>query len=235
VWGAGWAFTAYAVSNLIMVMALIPIRLSRQGAMAERVGAWLEWREGLRHARERKPALAALTTMGVLSIFGIAYVALIPVFTTKVLDHPRDDFTTLVVASGIGAVVGALLIGFRRNAPTMRTALWWLVMFAIAAMGFALSRSWELSLVTNAAVGFCYFATTTSLNTLLQELADEDKRGRLSGLFTLTWAGFIPIGGIWMGAVADLGGAPLALEIGASVCFVYAVTALARYSTVPPR
>ena len=48
-------------------------------------------------------------------------------------------------------------------------------------------------------------------------------------VFTLTWAGLIPIGGIWMGAVADLSSAPLALEIGASVCLGYAVLTLARY------
>ena len=68
-----------------------------------------------------------------------------------------------------------------------------------------------------------------------QDVADDEKRGRLLGLFTLTWAGLIPIGGMWMGAVADLGGAPLALEIGAVVCLVYGVTALTRYATVPPR
>jgi MFS family permease len=173
--------------------------------------------------------------MAVLSIFGIAYVALYPVFATDVLGHPRRDFTWLVVASGSGAVFGALAIGVRRTGPTLRTALVWLVGFALAAGAFAFSRSWELSLACNAVVGLCYFSVTTSLNTVLQELADDDKRGRLLGLFTLTWAGLIPIGGIWMGVIADLGGAPLALEIGAVVCLVYALTALARYATVPPR
>jgi hypothetical protein len=173
--------------------------------------------------------------MSVLSVFGIAYVALFPVFATKVLGQSKTDFTMLVIASGAGALVGALAVGIRRTAPTLRGALLWLVGFAVAAGGFALSRSWELSLALNVGVGLCYFSVTTSLNTVLQTLADDDKRGRLSGLFTLTWAGLIPIGGIWMGAVADIGGAPLALEIGAAVCLVYAVTSLARYATVPPR
>ncbi|MEX0666516.1 MAG: MFS transporter [Acidimicrobiia bacterium] len=234
-WGAGWAFTAYAATNVVTILMLVPIRVSRRRGEIDTSSGWQQWKDGLRHARERRPAVAVLTTMAVLSIFGIAYVALYPVFATDVLGHPRKDFTWLVVASGSGAFFGVLAIGLRRRSPTLRTALAWLVGFAIAAGGFALSRSWELSLAFNALVGLCYFSVTTSLNTVLQQLADDDKRGRLLGLFTLTWAGLIPIGGIWMGVIADIGGAPLALQIGAAVCLVYAVTALTRYETVPPR
>ncbi len=234
-WGAGWALTAYAGTNVLMVLMLIPIRISRRPAEIGHASAWQQWKDGLRHARDRKPAVAVLMTMAVLSVFGIAYVALYPVFATDVLGHPRRDFSLLVVASGSGAVFGALAIGLRRHGPTLRTALIWLVAFGVAAGGFALSRNWELSLGLNAFVGLCYFSVTTALNTVLQELADDDKRGRLLGLFTLTWAGLIPIGGIWMGAVADISSAPLALEIGSSVCLVYALFSLARYTAVPRR
>lgn len=238
-WGAGWAFTAYAATNILTILMLVPIVVSRRELVADHTSGWQQWIAGLRHARERRPAVAVLGTMAVLSVFGIAYVALYPVFTTQVFDHPRRDFFFLVIASGSGAVVGALAIGLRRHGPTLRTALVWLVGFALAAGGFGLSRSWELALALNVLVGLCYFSVTTSLNTVLQELADDDKRGRLLGLFTLTWAGLIPIGGIWMGAVADVAGAPLALQIGASVCLVYALATLvrtsARYATVPPR
>jgi membrane protein implicated in regulation of membrane protease activity len=48
------------------------------------------------------------------------------------------------------------------------------------------------------------------------------------GLFTVTWAGLIPFGGIWMGAVADAAGAPLAVAIGASVCAVVATLVVVR-------
>jgi MFS family permease len=234
-WGAGWAFTAYAGTNILTVLMLVPIRVSRRRGEPDVSGPWQQWKDGLRHARERRPAVAVLVTMAVLSVFGIAYVALYPVFATTVLGHPRRDFSWLVVASGSGAVVGALAIGLRRHGPTLRTALLWLVGFSVAAGGFAFSRSWTLSLACNVVVGLCYFSVTTALNTVLQELTDDDKRGRLLGLFTLTWAGLVPIGGVWMGAVADLGGAPLALQIGSAVCLVYALTTLARYATVPPR
>ncbi len=227
-WGAGWAFAVYAATNLLMVLTLAPVRLRSQLDTTEQGSSWERWKEGLRHARSRPPAMAALALMSVFSIFGVAQVALYPVFTTDVLGHPRDDFTYLVIASGIGAVVGALSTAFRRSVPTLRIAAMYVVVYGIAALAFALSESWDLSLVLLTVVGFCYFSTTTSINTLLQHLADDDKRGRVMGLFTVTWAGLIPFGGIWMGAVADAAGAPLAVAIGASVCAVVAAWVVVR-------
>lgn len=229
-WGAGPAFAVYAASNALMILTLLPIRLTRQLEDDEPGGIWERWKGGLRHARDRPPALWVLATMSVFSVFGVAYVALFPVFTTDVLHHPRDDFTLLVVASGVGAVVGALATGFRRTIPSLRTSAIWLGAFGLATSGFALSRSWTLSLAINGAVGFCYFSTTTSMNTLLQHLADDEKRGRMMGLFTLTWAGLIPFGGIWMGALADAEGAPLTVSIGAGICTVFAGFILLRRS-----
>jgi len=226
-WGAGWAFAIYALSNLMMVLTLMPIRLTSHLDEEESGSSWARWKQGLRHARERPPAVAVLMTMSVFSIFGVAHVALLPVLTTDVLGHPRDDFTLLVVASGTGAVLGALATGFRRTLPSFRTAVGWLLGFGLALSGFALSRSWALSLAIAGVVGFCYFSTTTAMNTLLQHLADDDKRGRIMGLFTVTWAGLIPFGGIWMGAVAEAAGAPLAIGIGAGVCAAYAAAVLA--------
>jgi hypothetical protein len=122
----------------------------------------------------------------------------------------------------------------------LRTAAVWITGFGVAAGAFAMSRSWPLSLLLLTGVGFCYFSTTTSLNTLLQHLADDEKRGRIMGLFTVAWAGLIPFGGIWMGAVANVGGAPLALGIGAAVCAFFGIAVVVRApglqeATEPPR
>ena len=227
-WGAGWSFAVYAASNVLMLLALAPVHLKSQIDRHEPGNGWERWKEGLRHARDRPPAVAALVTMGVFSVFGAAHVVLLPIFATDVLHRPRDDFTVLVIASGVGAVIGALTTGFRRSVPTLGNAATWVLAFGIAAGGFALSTSWPLSLGLIAVVGFCYFSTTTSLNTLLQHLADDEKRGRLMGLFAVAWAGLLPLGAIWMGAVASATSAPVAVGIGAVVCSLYAGVLLIR-------
>jgi hypothetical protein len=82
---------------------------------------------------------------------------------------------------------------------------------------------------------------TTALNTLLQHLADDEKRGRIMSLFVVTWGGVIPIGAIWMGAAADATSPQFVVAFGACVCLAYAVAQLARLTvtarqpaTVPP-
>jgi predicted MFS family arabinose efflux permease len=69
---------------------------------------------------------------------------------------------------------------------------------------------------------------TTALNTLLQHLADDDKRGRIMALFIVTWGGTIPLGAVWMGAVADATSAPFVVVMGALVCLAFALAMLAR-------
>ncbi len=227
-WGAGWAFAVYAVANVIMLALLSRVRLTSQLEEHDDSSAWSQWKDGLRHAKDRPPAIAILVLMSVFSIFGVAHVALLPVFTKDVLHHPADDFTVLVIATGVGAVFGALAAAMRRKIPSLRTAAWWLAGFGVAVLAFALSRSWGLSIGVCVLIGFCYFSTTTATNTLLQHLSDDEKRGRIMGLFTVTWAGLIPFGGIWMGAVAEAAGAPFVVALGASICTAFAIGVLVR-------
>lgn len=228
VWGTGWAFVVYAASSAIVALLLARIRLHSRLEAPSGLGAWTRWKDGIRHARERPPALAALLTMSVFSVFGAAQLALYPVFASEVHHRPTRAFTSIVVASGVGAVCGAVGNGLRRSVPRLRTALGWLAGFAIASLGFALAGSWVVALAFSSLVGFCYFSMTTALNTLLQHLADDEKRGRIMGLFVVTWGGLVPVGALWMGAVADVTSAPATVASGAAVCLAYALLQLAR-------
>jgi len=228
VWGTGWAFAIYAVTSAVVALLLLPIRLTTRLEAPDGQSAWGRWVDGLRHAAERPPALAALLTMSVFSVFGAAQVALYPVFTSDVLHRPVHDFTIVVAASGVGAVLGAVGNGLRRHVPGLRVSLRWLVAFGGASLAFACSRSWTVALLCAVAVGFCYFSMTTALNTLLQHLADDAKRGRMMSLFVVTWGGLVPVGALAMGSLADRTNAPLAIGLGAGVCLVYATVQWGR-------
>jgi MFS family permease len=228
VWGTGWAFVVYACSQAAVALLLLPINLTSRLEAPDDTGVWRRWLDGLRHARERPPAVQALVTMCVFSIFGAAQMALYPIIASDVHHKPTRAFTTIVVASGVGAVGGAIGNGLRRSVPRLQAALWWLVAFSLATVGFALATSWAVCLAFAVVVGFCYFSMTTALNTLLQHLADDEKRGRIMSLFVVTWGGVVPIGAIWMGAAADATSAPTVIAFGACVCLVYALAALGR-------
>jgi len=228
VWGTGWAFVVYACTQAAVALLLLPIHLTSKLETQDDAGMWRRYFDGLRHARERPPAVNALITMCVFSIFGGAQMALYPIVASDVHDKPTRAFTTIVVASGIGAVGGAVGNGLRKTVPSMQTALLWLVAFSLATLGFALAPTWGGCLAFAVVVGFCYFSMTTALNTLLQHLADDEKRGRIMSLFVVTWGGVIPIGAIWMGAATDATSAPTVIAFGACVCLAFAVVQLLR-------
>jgi len=230
--GAGWSFAVYAATSAIVAVMLLPVRLRSTLDHHTDRGAWRRIKDGLRHAKERPPALTALATMSVFSVFGGAQIALYPLFANEVHDKPTQAFTAIVVCSGIGAVLGAMGTALRRTVPGIRASLGWLVGFSVMSMGFALAPSWYGALACAIFVGFCYFSMTTALNTMLQHLADDDKRGRIMSLFVVTWGGLIPVGAIWMGAVADATSAPFVVVLGASVCLVFALAMLARPTTL---
>jgi MFS family permease len=227
IWGPGWSFVVYGASSLLVAAMLVGLRLRSHLDPHTDIGAWRRIVEGLRHARERPPAVAALVTMSVFSVFGGAQIALYPLFATEVHDRPTQDFTAIVVASGVGAVLGAMTTGLRRTVPGLRAALGWLIGFGVASVVFGLARSWGLALGAATLVGFCYFSMTTVLATLLQHLADDAKRGRIMSLFVMTWGGIIPIGAVCMGALADAVGAPAVVVIASTVCVAYALATLA--------
>lgn len=230
-WGAGWAFVVYAASSAIVAVLLVRIHLQSRLEAASDLGAWSRIKDGLRHARERPPALGALLTMSVFSVFGGAQIALYPLFANEVHDKPTRAFTAIVVASGVGAVFGAIGTAMRRTVPRLRTSLRWLIGFSLATIGFALAPTWGGALAFAVVVGFCYFSMTTALNTLLQHLAEDEKRGRIMSLFIVTWGGLIPVGALWMGAVADVTGAPFVVAFGASVCLLFALVLLGWIAT----
>jgi len=233
--GAGWSFAVYAATSAAVAVMLLAVHLRSTLDLHSERGAWRRIKDGLRHAQERPPALLALATMSVFSIFGGAQIALYPLFANEVHDKPTQAFTAIVVCSGIGAVLGAMGTALRRTVPGIRSSLAWLVGFSIMSIGFALAPSWYGALACAVFVGFCYFSMTTALNTMLQHLADDDKRGRIMSLFVVTWGGLIPVGAIWMGALADATSAPFVVVLGATVCLLFALAMLVRTTAVSRR
>jgi MFS family permease len=220
------AFGLFAVASLAAASLVTRIHVPMTSRdTAEPSGVLARIRGGLAHARERKPALAALLTISVLALFGVSHVALLPVFAEHVLGR-KEAFAWLVAASGLGAMAGAIMTG-RRARPTLFAAAVSLVVYGLALGVFALSRSVFVALLLQLVVGYCYFSVMTGLQTLLQQIVDDAKRGRMMSLFQMAWAGFVPFGALAMGTMAAPLGVVATLLIAASICLAFgALTAL---------
>lgn len=230
-WNEGAAFAIYAAASGVVVLMLRRLELSPHVPEADDGLFWARLRRGLDHARERPPALAALSLLGMSSLFAGAYLALLPVVADEVFERGAPGFATLAAVTGLGSLLGALTTGVRESVPTLRSVALLVGAFGASLALFAVTPSWGAALVAVAVVGGFYFAAMTTLNTLLQYLTDEDKRGRMMSLFLVGWAGLIPIGGLWQGILASAHGVEVALALAGVVTALYGLVAGAMPSS----
>ena len=222
-WNEGAAFAAYGVASLIVVLMLSRLRFSTYEPEHDDASFFRRLRRGFDHARERPPALAALSVLAMSSLFAAGYLSLLPVMANEEFDKGPTGFATLAAVAGFGSMVGALTTAFRDNMPTLRSTALLVAAFGGSVAVFSRAPTWTMALVLSVLVGIFYFSAMTTLNTLVQYLADENMRGRISSLFVIGWAGLVPIAGLWQGFVASRAGVRTSMLIAGVVTAAYAV------------
>jgi MFS family permease len=226
--GTGQAFFVTAAgfgisAALIQTLRLAPVvTRTRQEA-----GGMLE---GLRYIFERKVFFATIGLSFFTSLFGTSYVVLLPTFATSVLNTGARGFGFMEAAAGLGALLGTVLfVRMGRTLPHGPVMLVAATAFGLLIAGFAASRSIPLSLVLLFGGGF---ASSVYLNigmTALQILVPDQLRGRVMGVWSMTY--FLgSVGGLPAGIAAQYLGAPMAVALGALSVSVFAVALMV---TVP--
>ncbi len=220
------AFVLYAATTVLVVILLGRARITSTPHEVEQTSFMSRVKAGWEHARERPPAVAALTLLAVSSLTAGAYFSMLPLIAEDVFDKGSSGLTVLAAVSGIGSVVGAVATGFRQTSPTMASTALVVGAFGLAFIVFGLAPTWPLVLLASTVVGGLYFWGMTSINALLQSLADDAKRGRLMALFVVGWAGLVPVGALWQGAFAE------AFSVRAAVVAAGAITAAYSFATL---
>ncbi|HIF98153.1 MAG TPA: MFS transporter [Myxococcales bacterium] len=230
-----WSFALYMVAAASAAILTAAMRIDRYKPEEEAGGIFARMSSGFVHARERRPALPALITVATLSFFGVSHTVLIPAFAANVLGS-AEYFAWLAAATGVGAMMGALRAGRVGREPSMWRAGRGMFAYGLALMVFALNTHVVFALTAQLVVGYFYFSVMTSLQTLIQTLVDESKRGRVMSLFQVAWAGLVPFGSLSMGFLGESLGSPITIFIGAGVCAVFGLGVVVLYrSDLPPR
>ncbi len=217
------SFIIFSVASLVAAGFVYAIDVPDYEREADVVSVWDRFRTGFTHAAERYPAMQALLTASVLSVFGVAHTALIPSFAEEALGS-REAFPLIFASTGVGATIGALATGIEGR-PQLRRSTLRLFFYGLALIGFALSPNLPWALAAEATVGFFYFSVMTSLQTLIQEVVDDDKRGRVMSLFFVAWGGLFPLGALLLGEIAKNVGVATAVTGAGAVCAVYGAVA----------
>ncbi len=173
-------------------------------------------RAGLRYGRE-SPALRATLIRGIaFFVFGVAYWALLPVVVRIGLGAGPEAFGLVLAAVGIGAVIGAALLGWlRRHLDTDRLVALGTVGTALATVAFAAAPSLPLVSAAGILAGVTWILVVPSLNVSAQLAVPEWMRGRGLALFQMAMFGSMGGGSAVWGRLADAVGTADALVIAA--------------------
>ena len=203
--GAGWCFFLNGVSFLAVIAGLLAMRMPPLPPRpANRAGAWQLLKDGLRYAGARSEIVSLLLLAAVFAVFGSAYGALLPAFVDQVYNAGANGYGFLNAAVGLGAVTGAFIIAQFVDRARRGTWLFFANQgFSILLFIFALNQNFPLALLAGFGMGLCFMVQNTNINSLLQTRVDDEMRGRVLSLYTLSFFGLAPFGNLVSGALAQ--------------------------------
>jgi MFS family permease len=218
--GEGICFVLNALSYLAVIAALAAMRLPPAANPISAGRPILhELREGFLYAYRFGPIRSILLLLALVSLMGMPYSVLVPVFAKDILHGGAHTFGFLMTAAGSGALIGALYLASRRSVRGLgRVIVRATILFSAGIVGFALSADFLLSLAALALAGFGAMTLVASCNTVLQTILDEDKRGRVMSFFTMAFIGVAPFGSLGAGAMAGIIGPRDTLLLGGAGC-----------------
>jgi MFS family permease len=217
--GIAACFYVTAFGFLVMVAAVWAVRVPPVTPPADGRSAFQNLREGVAYVVKTPifSTLIALTFFN--SIFGMSYWSMMPVFARDLLDVGSRGYGFLAGASGVGALLGTLIVASLGN--TRKKG--WLMLGGAAAFGsfvflFAISRVYPISLSLIFFMGAVNSIYMTTVNTLLQSLVPDALRGRVMSIYSLTYS-LVPFGAFLAGGIAgtfadEAAGASFAVALG---------------------
>ena len=212
--GEGWCFFGNAVSYIAVIIGLLLMKVHSpvRAAMASPLEHMME---GFRFVERTAPIKALLLLLGMVSLVGMPYVVLMPIFADQILHGGARGLGILMGATGVGALFGALTLAFRQGVKGLgRWVAWCCAGFGASLAVFAFSHTFWLSVVLLLPVGYTMMLQMACSNTLIQVMVPDALRGRVMAVYSMMFMGMAPIGALLGGALADHLGAPTTVAIG---------------------
>lgn len=222
-----WCFLLNGISYFAIVGAYAVIRVKPAHATGIQPEWWRQLLHGFRYAFGFLGTRRLLLLLCAMGFFSAPWSSLMPIFAAQTFGGDSKTYGFLISAVGMGAIAGTLFLALRASVRGLgRVVAVTSITAGLALSAFALSHVLWLSLLLLAIFGFGLVVTAASTNTILQSVADEDKRARVISLYVMSFLGLAPIGNFVAGAVAESIGAHRTLLL-SGIAIVIAAAAFA--------
>lgn len=219
--GPGWCFFLNGLSFVAVIVALLLMRIEPREIKPSTDSPLRSLAQGFRFAMADLPVRSALLLLSVLSLFGLQYSVLMPIYAQDILKGNAQTLGWLMSGAGVGAALGALHFAARTHykglapwiAATSTTCAVCLILFSQAKM------LW-LCIAVLFVVGFAATSQMAATNTLIQNRVPDELRSRVIAVYATMFMGVQPIGALIAGGLAKRIGAPHTLTVFGSLVLV---------------
>jgi MFS family permease len=221
--GEGWCFAANAISYIAVIIGLLLMKVRSVPRISNR-SPIEDIIEGFRWVNRTKIIRSLLLLIGLVSLVGMPYTVLMPVFADKILHGGARGLGILMGATGVGALFGALTLAAKTGIKGL--GRW--VTITCATLGislflFSFSTSFWLSAALLLPCGYSMMLQMACSNTLIQTIVPDHLRGRVMSLYSMMFMGMAPFGAFFGGALANRIGAPMTVAVGGIACVLGAI------------
>jgi MFS family permease len=233
--GEGWCFFANGISYVAVIWGLLLMTVKPFRPAPASMSPWETIREGFQYVGGTVPIRAIVMLIAIISFAGMPYTVLMPVFADRILHVGPQGLGVLMCATGVGALVGALLLASRTQ---LKGFTLWIpsaaAVFAVSLAGFAASNRMWLSCAMLFLAGFAVMLQVGASNTLIQSMVPDHLRGRAMSVYSMMYIGIGPFGAMAAGFAADGFGARITILAGAVVCLMASAIFAFRLPSIRP-
>ena len=214
----GFCFLINAISYIAVIWALLLMHLNTPKKNKPQQNNFKQSLiEGIRYAKDTPPIRLILLALTFVSFIGISYPLLMPIFASEVLGGDARTLGILMSCSGLGALVASLVLATRKNGQGLANFLFGgILIFGCSFIGIGIMKSLLGAAIMMFCLGLGMILGLISCNTILQQVVDDDKRGRVMSLYTVAFIGTVPWGNLFAGSIAHwIGIVPTFIVLGA--------------------
>ncbi len=213
--GEGICFLLNGISYVFVILSLLLMHVKPPKYRNVDTHIFKQLREGFTYTFGFAPIRAIILLLALISLVGIPYAVLMPVFAKEVLHGTSHTYGFLMGASGVGALTGAVYLASRRSVLGLGKVIpVSAFVFGAGLVVFSFSRHLWLAMPLMVFTGLGMMLQMASSNTIIQTIVDDDKRGRVMSFYAMAFMGAAPVGSFLAGSLASLIGVELTLMIG---------------------
>ncbi len=225
--GPAWCFAINGLTFIAVIIALAIMKLKTFVPRTTTNSVLQDLKEGIRYVTNHSNIRLLTLTVAVSTLFGAAFVTLLPAWAVQILNGDARTNGFLQTARGAGALAGALFIAsFSQHLSRGKLLTLGTFFFPISIIFFSFSRSLPLSLFLLFLSGFNLIMIFNLCNSLVQLQTPENIRGRVMSIYSFVFFGLMPFASLWIGAAATHLGEKIPVLIASGLALLYAVIIL---------